>query len=219
MKLLWKAPSLIERDALRARLHGAGIAVEMPERSMSRKISSSTVDLSLDGYSVLFDGFPVYINQDDEPRAREVLAAFQAETAAVDASDLEAGERIWQKFSFAAMFSFFLPGLFLVATYHLVRAVARREPWPGSLGKAIGVGGLFVIGWIWGVFVCLLAIRGVTQALELNRHHLCLSCNSRCVFVLSGSFFVYRFGVLKSFRRACAGNSSPLPWASALYRS
>jgi hypothetical protein len=143
MKLLHKAASIIERDALQARLRDAGIESESPARDTSRKVTDATVDLSMGGYSAMFDGFSVLVNESDEAAAQQVLAEFLESTRLEEAPQ---ETRHWNRFYFTAVFSIPFPFLMsLAATYHLIRAVESREK--PALGKLIFALLCFAAGW------------------------------------------------------------------------
>lgn len=154
MKLLYKAKSIIERDALRARLHGAAIASDSPERTMSRKVTNDTVDLSLGGYSVFFDGFPVLVPEEDLERARVVLEDFQREMRAVES----APALHWGRAYSCAIFSIMIPVIFnVLAVYHVWRAWRSGERWPHSRLKAVGA---FVIWLMTTAVIALVTLNG-----------------------------------------------------------
>jgi len=149
MKLLYKAKSMIERDALRARLHGAAIASDAPERSVSRKVTNETVDLSLGAVSLWFDGFAVLVPEEDMARAQEVLDAFLLEMQATKTPPATH----WPRAYSCAIFSILIPVIFnLLAVYHAVRAWRAGEAWPHSRFKAFGA----IVVWLMTATVMLL---------------------------------------------------------------
>src|SRR5665213_417616 len=126
MKKLFTACSILERDALQARLEAAGIASVSPARDMSRKVTNETTDMALNGYSILFDGFAVMIEDADEVRAQQVVSEFKKEFD-VPAPSSETSPH-WRKFYFSSVFSILLPLLMNgVALYHLFKAMKNRE--------------------------------------------------------------------------------------------
>ena len=76
MKLIYKADSIIERDALLAHLAENDIVAESPRRDISRKMTNNTIDLSYGEYSVFFDGFSIYVRDDQEHEGRQQLISF-----------------------------------------------------------------------------------------------------------------------------------------------
>jgi len=126
MKKVVSAQSMIERDAMIARLKSEGIEVVTPPRDMSRKVTENTTDLALDGYSMFFDGFDILVDDEDEVRARQLLADFAKEHQA-PAPSTEPSPH-WQRFYYSSIFSLLFPVLLNVAAlYHLVKAVQKGE--------------------------------------------------------------------------------------------
>ncbi len=121
--LLTKIPDLITRDALIARLGEKRIEVYAPDRDVIVNVSSSP-NLSLEGYSALFDGYPVYDDQSELTLSRQVLEEFQKE---VYQPSLEPIDHT-RKFYFACVMTVMLPGvLHVIAIYHLVYAILKGQ--------------------------------------------------------------------------------------------
>lgn len=126
MKKLVSARSIIERDAIVASLKAEGIEVVTPPRDMSRKITENTTDLALDGYSVFFDGFDILIEDQDEAKARTMLAKFSRDHQAPVVSTERSPH--WQRFYYSSIFSLMFPLLLnMAALYHLYKAIQKGE--------------------------------------------------------------------------------------------
>ena len=125
MKRLYKAGGMVERDALIARLRSLDIDAITPERDTSRKVTETTIDLSLGGYSAIADGFAVFVPEAQFDQAEAALAEFLREARA----NPEAEINYWQKYYACSLFSLSLPFVMNVfATYHLVKAVKTQGP-------------------------------------------------------------------------------------------
>lgn len=121
--LLAKIPDLITRDVLVVRLGEKGIEVYAPERDMIVNVSPSP-NFSLEGYSALFDGYPVYVDQGDLARSRQVFEDFQKE---IYQPSLEPVDHT-SKFYFACVMTMILPGiLHAIALFHLVQALRKKQ--------------------------------------------------------------------------------------------
>jgi hypothetical protein len=126
MKKLMTAASIIERDAVQARLKAAGIESISPARDMSRKVTNDTTDLSLNGYSTLFDGFIIYVEDSDEAAAQRIVGELAHELE-VPRNALEDAPS-WRRFYFCSIFSILMPILLTVpAVYHGLRALRSGE--------------------------------------------------------------------------------------------
>lgn len=124
--LLHKADSIIQREALLAALREAGIEPVSAPRDMSRKMADNTIDLGLEGYSVTFDGFSVFVKHRDKAAADTVLGAFMKNVDAPDARQEESDHL--RKYFFCALFSFVIPGvLHIFGLYHLVKGLEKGE--------------------------------------------------------------------------------------------
>jgi hypothetical protein len=150
---------MIQRDALRARLDSVQIHSESPNRDMSRKVTGTTVDLSLEGYSAMFDGFEIYVNENDVDAAKEVIERFvRDERAAVmaDTSPIP----YWRRFYFCSIFSTMFPVfLTMLASYHLLMALRRRLK-PEGRATLIASVIMYLVGWIWTVLVVQAFLKG-----------------------------------------------------------
>lgn len=123
--LLTKAESIIQREAILSELSAAGIESLTSPRDMSRKVSENTVDLGLNGYSVFFDGFPIYVRPEDLERAKSLLATILS-GAKAEPSSIESPH--FKKFYFCVVFTFMLPVvLHLLAAFHLYKALKNGE--------------------------------------------------------------------------------------------
>ena len=68
-----RAQSIIEREAILAALREVELDPISPERTMSRKVTENTLDLSLEGYSLMFDGFKILVPLHQERQGRQVV--------------------------------------------------------------------------------------------------------------------------------------------------
>ncbi len=132
LKLLLKAQSMIQREAILAALAEGNIETATSPRDMSRKVADDTVDLALEGYSVFFDGFPIYVREKDVPAAQDIVNRLmaQAEMAGRE-KPLEEESPHFRKFFFCTLFTFIVPGVLHVAgMYHLYMAFKNGERVP-----------------------------------------------------------------------------------------
>jgi hypothetical protein len=125
--LLLKAKSIIQRDAILSELESQGINAFASPRDMSRKIADHTVDLALEGYSVFFDGFPIYVNELDKAAADEIANRLLRETQQTPMVSSDESPHL-RRFFFCAIFSLMLPAVMHVfGAYHLYRAFKTGE--------------------------------------------------------------------------------------------
>ena len=126
MKKLFTAKSIVQRDALRARLDRYGIASITAERDVSRKLTEATLDFSLGAYSALANGFAIHVENADLNEAEKILAQFLKET---EGTIEPTRDDPWRRYYACAIFSLMMPGLMTVpATWHLVRAIRQGRP-------------------------------------------------------------------------------------------
>lgn len=125
--LLTKLPDLIMRSALVARLGEAQLEVYTPDRDVIVNVSSEP-NLSLEGYSALFDGYEVYVLRRNLSEAQDILKKFEELAWSSASEPIE--EDHTRRFYFAAMMSWMLPGiLHLVALYQLLQALRKGQRW------------------------------------------------------------------------------------------
>ena len=121
--LLTKVPDLIMRGALINQLGEVGIEVYAPDRDAIVNVSS-TPNLSLEGYSALFDGYAVYVPATRMPEAKEILQKVMDQHFAKTDSEVDHAK----KFYFAALMSFIVPViLHVMALYHLGQAIRKKQ--------------------------------------------------------------------------------------------
>ena len=126
MKKLFTAKSIVQRDALRARLDRYGITSITAERDVSRKLTEATLDLSLGAYSAMSPGFAVHVDDADLDEGEKILAQFLRET---EGTDEPSRDDPWRRYYACAIFSLMMPGLMTVpATWHLTRAIRTGPP-------------------------------------------------------------------------------------------
>jgi hypothetical protein len=126
--LLYTAKSMIERDVLLSLLNENLIDTKSPARDMSRKYTENTVDLSLGGYSVFFDGFKVYVAGDQVPKAKIALAKFLNEKKSHEVIKSDEASSYLKKFYFfgiSAVFIPFIPAIF--GLYYLLKGLKAGE--------------------------------------------------------------------------------------------
>lgn len=122
-----RAESIIQRDAILSALAAEGINAFSETRDISRKITDTTVDLSYEGYSAIFEGFTIQVNIADFDRARAVAEGVIKRAQSADRK-MEEGSSL-RRFYFCCLFTVFLPVIFHgLALYHLARGLQRREP-------------------------------------------------------------------------------------------
>jgi len=128
LKVLMRAESIIQRDAVMSALTAEGINAFAEEREISRKIADTTVDLAYEGYSAVFDGFTIQVNAADFDRAKAVADRVVARArAAPSDKTLEEGSSM-RKFYFCCLFSVLIPVIFNgLAVYHFVRGLQKGE--------------------------------------------------------------------------------------------
>ena len=105
--LLTKVPDLIMRGALIVKLGESQIEVYAPDRDAIVNVGTGP-NLSLEGYSALFDGYYVYVPRKDLREAQQVWADFQNVVWPADREKPPVDHAA--KFYFAAVMSWMLPG-------------------------------------------------------------------------------------------------------------
>lgn len=127
-ELLFIAQSMIERDALKARLEAHGLAVVSPKRDISRKYTGNTVDLSHGGYSTLFDGFKIFVDEKNLKEAKEILNEFNKSATENDLGVEEAAKNHMKKFHYFSVASVFVPLVpVLFGAYYFYKGVKNKE--------------------------------------------------------------------------------------------
>lgn len=136
LQILFRAESIIQRDAILAALHAEGINAHSPDRAISRKTTANTVDLAYEGYSALFEGFEIQVHESDLVAAKKVVESLltraRLATEQIDAAADPDSSRSLRKFYFCALFSLGLPGVMhAMAIYHLLQAQKKGEKMSG----------------------------------------------------------------------------------------
>lgn len=117
--LLAKFPDLIQRDSLVSRLGEAEIEVMTPDRDMIVDVGGGP-NLTLGGYSAMFDGYSVLVQKKDLLKAQDILTAFeplhlQKSTESPD---------YMSKYYYSSILSVLAPFvLHSTAFYHLFKAI------------------------------------------------------------------------------------------------
>lgn len=152
LKLVLKAESIIQRDAILAALKSANIEAHSAPRDISRKITDTTVDLGMDFVSVTFDGFSIYVDEKDLAEAQKTANSIvKTAMRAKDDPVLARGESM-RKFYFCCVFSLMMPFLFHgLAAYHLYYGLknGERMHWfYGTVSLIIFLGSIAILGHI-----------------------------------------------------------------------
>lgn len=143
LKLLLRAESIIQRDALLAALHAEGLHAISPSSDLSRKVTDSTVDLAYGGYSAMFEGFAIQVPENEFEQADAVVKQVLARAQKFEVPDSEVTNRNIVKFYFCCLFSTAAPILMhALALYHLRNAIRLGEKvsWIG-----VGLGLLWLV--------------------------------------------------------------------------
>ncbi len=122
--LLTKLPDLISRGALVNRLGEDNIEVYAPDRDVIVNLNANTPNLSLEGYSALFDGYEVYVSRTRLDDAKKIWDEFQKEMykPSVIATDHP------HKFYSMSVMSFMLPIVtHVLAFYHLREGINKGQ--------------------------------------------------------------------------------------------
>ena len=131
---VFKAESIIQREALLALLADNEIATISPPRDLSRKIADDTVDLSYEGYSAIFDGFAIYVSADQKDRALKLIQDYLTQIQATHRREAEPPSVTYHldRFRSCAMFGLIIPFVFTIGgAYHLIKAHEKGEPLRG----------------------------------------------------------------------------------------
>jgi hypothetical protein len=146
--LVHKAESIIQREALLNELAQSGIEAITSPRDMSRKISDSTVDLALEGYSAIFDGCPLLVRRQDQAAASEVIKGFLRRIQIQPVEMAYEPSPHFRRFFFCSLFGLSLPVIMhLAGGYQLFMALKNKEkirPFYFSVSLV-----LFAVGMVW----------------------------------------------------------------------
>lgn len=127
-KLLFIAQSMIERDALKARIEACGISVVTPKRDISRKYTEGTVDLSYGGYSAVFDGFKIFVEDKDFKKSQEILEEFTESSEPQEMVEEEQQPNYLKKFHYFSVASVFVPLVpLLFGAYYFYKGLRNKE--------------------------------------------------------------------------------------------
>lgn len=155
LKLLVKAESIIQRDAILAALKSQGIEPQSAPRDISRKIADTTVDLSFEGFSAVFDGFAIYVDEEKLQEAEKIAKAIvrTAQKTKDDPGLAQGGSM--RRFYFCCLFTITIPILFHgLALYHLYKGLRNKErfhPFYGSMASLVFV--------VTGVFILYVTLK------------------------------------------------------------
>lgn len=121
--LLTKFPDLIQRDSFVNRLSEEQIEVMAPDRDMIVDVGGGP-NLTLGGYSAMFDGYSVLVRNKDLSKAQEVLSEFESMhlQKSTDLPDY------MSKYYYSSVLSILAPFvLHLTAIYHLFKAIQHSQ--------------------------------------------------------------------------------------------
>ncbi len=153
MKSVFKADSIIQRDALISALGSDGIPAQSPPRDLSRKFTDTTVDISYEGYSTFFDGFEILVRDQDTDRAKSLIEKFLRETNVVLAGEAPPPRHL-QRFYFCGLFSMLVPVLFHgLAILYLYQGLRAGEKL--SFGKTV----FAALFYLTGISIVIMTIR------------------------------------------------------------
>jgi hypothetical protein len=105
--LLTRVQDLIVRGALVARLGEAQIEVYTPDRDVIVNLNSNAPNLSLEGYSALFEGYAVYVLRRNFSEAKEIWARFEEEMYKPSETEIAETDHVHKFYSMAVMSLFF----------------------------------------------------------------------------------------------------------------
>ena len=121
--LLTKVPNLIMRGALVHKLGESSIEVYVPDRDAIVNVGTSP-NLSLEGYSAVFDGYSVYVPKPKLPEAQAILNEIEAQANAPSLEQVDHAS----KFYFSSVMSFLVPGIMhVIALYHFALAYRKKQ--------------------------------------------------------------------------------------------
>jgi hypothetical protein len=121
---LTKVPDLVIRGALISRLGEEHIEVYAPDQDVIVNLNSSSPNLSLEGYSALFNGYPVYVDRRDLETAKKVWSDFQVEMYKPTITETDH----FQKFYMMSVTSFIFPIVtHVLAFYHLREGLRKGQ--------------------------------------------------------------------------------------------
>lgn len=124
---IFKADSIIQRDALLNALATEGIHAQSPPRDLSRKVTPTTVDISYEGYSSFFEGFSIQVPEEQADTAKKIIESFIKSTQASTAQEKPV-VRYLQSFYFCSLFSLMFPFFMqAIAVYYLVKGIRAGE--------------------------------------------------------------------------------------------
>lgn len=156
MNLLYKAQTIIEREALIHELSEAGIEVVTPPRDVSRQVSEASIDLSLGGYSTFFDGFSIYVPADNATEAKKVLSKFllKAQQFQLQNDTKKSSLSPWQSFYANAGWTLVLPVIMhYFASIALFKAIrSGQKPQAYLFALALICYFISVVPFIWWIF-------------------------------------------------------------------
>ncbi len=130
MITVFKANSIIERNAILHELREHGTEAFSGERDISRKVASSTVDMAFEGVSILFDGFAIQVNEKDKESSEQLIKELLARVN-LNVAHPEDGamSRHLRKFYYCSIFSITIPVAFnIYGFYQMYLGLKNREP-------------------------------------------------------------------------------------------
>ncbi len=128
MKLLIRAESLIQRDALINALREQGIEAVTGERDISRKYADETVDLAYGGISAVFEGFSIWVPEAELSRAQGIVAEVMESVRSASSAEPLPPESHMRRFFFCTLMSIVFPVVMnILALGHLIRGLRAGE--------------------------------------------------------------------------------------------
>ena len=127
---VFKAESILQREALVAFLRENGIEPLTPPKDVTRKIADTTVDLAYGGYSAVSEGLPIYVLEEEKEQAQALITDFLTQISKNEVASAKVKEiNHWNRFYHCSLFTMVLPGLMhLLALYHVFCAIRSGAP-------------------------------------------------------------------------------------------
>lgn len=154
LTLLCRVQTIIEREALAHFLAEEKISFELPERTMINNMDDQP-NFSLMGYSILFDGYPVLVEEDHLDEAKSAFAKFQEKhrLQLITHDPEEAGveldgkhlDREGRRFFQCTFWSMVIPVVFnIAALYWFFRSRSGLRHRPFLVALALAFNGLMI---------------------------------------------------------------------------
>jgi hypothetical protein len=146
-KVIHRAATIIERDAVMGMLIDAGLKPFTPEQNIVVK-NTDTVDLTMDWHSAMFSGYAIEVDSLHEETAKALVKKFVF-SVDNDAQDGPSPILYWKKFYWCCLFSTTVPVILHgLAIYHMVKAIQngqKTSPFAFILGACLWLVGIMFI--------------------------------------------------------------------------